>query len=121
MENIYKIIEKINKYQKQTGDVLVDIARSMENFEKSSRYTISELNKELIDIRKHEAVIKDRLKALNPDGVMPQIFETDRLYIEVDESDHHDYVTVKYKKPDGTKTQWSTTSIPKGVYKDEQR
>ena len=119
MENIYKIIEKINEYQKQTGDVLVDIARNIENFEKFSRYTISELNKELIDIRKHEAVVRDRLKALNPDGVMPQIFETDRLYIEVDASDHHDYVTVKYKKSDGTKTQWSSTSIPRGVFKDE--
>jgi hypothetical protein len=117
MENIYKIIEKINNYQKQTGDVLVNIARNVEDFEKHSRYTISELNKELNDIRKHEEVIRDRLKALNPEGVMPQIFETDRLYIEVDASDHHDYVTIKYKKPDGTKTQWSSTSIPRAVYK----
>ena len=60
MENIYKIIEKINSYQKQTGDVLVNIARNVENFEKHSKHTIAELNKELNDIRKHEEVIRDR-------------------------------------------------------------
>jgi hypothetical protein len=38
MENIYKIIEKINNYQKQTGDVLVSIARNVENFEKHSKH-----------------------------------------------------------------------------------
>jgi hypothetical protein len=117
MENIYKIIERINEYQKRTGDVLLNIHQNIENFEKASRHTIAELNKELNDIRKHEAVVRDRLKALNPEGVMPQIFETDRVYIEVDASDHHDYITVKYKKPDGTKKHWSSTSIPRAVYK----